>query len=150
LKRGRVSRFFADCKKTSHLVQELVLDTNKISTPFSPNPSSRIKKGGIEENASYYLLSAKKLPCFANYKKGSHYAMSTFWLPPIISPFSSQSSVFQVQLPYRWGWGCSVDRAQPAALHSKKKRVRRGFSSTLGVVVIGFWKADVDGSTSVL
>ncbi len=55
-----MSRFFADCKKKSHLVQELVSDTNKISTPFSPNPTSRIKKGEIEENASYYLLSAKK------------------------------------------------------------------------------------------
>jgi hypothetical protein len=55
-----VSRFFADCKKISHLAQELVLDTNKISTPFSPNPSLQIKKGEIEENASYYLLSAKK------------------------------------------------------------------------------------------
>ncbi len=52
--------YLQDCKKTSHLAQELVLDTNKISTPFSPHPSSRIKKGEIEENASYYLLSAKK------------------------------------------------------------------------------------------
>jgi hypothetical protein len=64
----------------------LVFDTNKISTTFSPNPSSRIKKGEIEENAFHYLLLAKNLPCFANYKKGSHYAMSMFWLPPIISP----------------------------------------------------------------